>query len=218
MTSSTIFAVIGPYCGPKTTPTVACPLGSSSVSAWLTHRPSAWMPPERPLANSASRRENLFCLLSGNRTPSMRSSSVMFVRYASIFSGVSPIRTSRITKVWAGSSGSPPNCAVETSIGSSSDISGGWTASTVNGPLTREFFRFGVGGDAGVDLVHLRAPGGPVFLDRVLQGGGVIGVGVEGDFPVLPACALRRQFPAPAVGVRDGFPAAPFLLEREFRT
>ncbi len=54
------------------------------------------------------------------------------------------------------------------------DNSGGWTASIVNGPLTRvilvidfglidELCPLGVGGYAGVDLVHFGAPGGACF-------------------------------------------------------
>src|ERR1035438_9081928 len=64
MTSSIIFAVIGPYCGPNTTPTVAVPSGSPSVSPTFAHRPSAWMPAELPVSvNRIQTRELLLLVI-----------------------------------------------------------------------------------------------------------------------------------------------------------
>src|ERR1017187_2240891 len=87
-----------------------------------------------------SRRVNFFCLLSGKRTPSMRSRSTILLRYASRIWADSPICTPRMANVSESPSGSPAK-PVSTMVASPSDISGGWTASTVNGPLTRLILR-----------------------------------------------------------------------------
>ncbi len=82
-----------------------------------------------------------------------------------------------------------------------------------------------VGGDAGVDLVHLRAPRLAVGGDGVLERLRPVRVRVERDLPVVPAgeihghrelhvsvAVVGREQPAAAVGVRDGLLAVGLLL------
>ncbi len=94
--------------------------------------------------------------------------------------------------------------------------------------LVHQFLLLGVGGNAGVDLVHLCPPGRPIRPQRLLRRWRPVRVGVERHFPFVPAgkvvrhsgvsvpgAVVRRQQPAPAVGVRDGlFALAVFLFKQ----
>ena len=83
--------------------------------------------------------------------------------------------------------------------------------------LIHQLLLLRIGLDAGIDLIHLRSPCLAVGRDRILQGLRPVGIGVEGDFPVLPLPALLRETPAPAVGVRDGAFAFALLLLHELQ-
>ena len=60
-----------------------------------------------------------------------------------------------------------------------------------DGRLVDQLLGLGVGGDAGVHLIHLRPPRGAVFRQRLLQRLRPIGVGVERRLP-LPPLAVRN--------------------------
>ena len=83
--------------------------------------------------------------------------------------------------------------------------------------LIDQFLLLGVGGDAGVDLIHLGTPRLPVGRHGCGDSGRPIGVGIEGDRPVLPGLPLVRQLPAAAVGAGDGPLALGPLFVEQFQ-
>ena len=70
----------------------------------------------------------------------------------------------------------------------------------------------GIGGDAGIHLVHLGAPDLAIGSHRVFESLGPVLVGIEGHFPVFP---LLLELPAPLVGVGEGALAFDTLLACE---
>src|ERR1035437_3257866 len=77
--------------------------------------------------------------------------------------------------------------------------------------LVYQLFLISVCGDAGVDLVHLGAPRGAVFLDCLLEVARVIRVGVERNLPMLPTLALGWEFPPASVSIGDALFTTLFL-------